>query len=718
MLKKSVILLFCSILLISFTNAQTIQDLNIIDAGDTWFTISFNTTDDSKPTIHYGTSFDDLDLNQEASTISTIHEITLTGLETDTLYYYDIEIDSIVDNNNGKHYRFITNIGDGDTYFMSNEGTDSSGFGSFDQPFKTLNYATNQMGAGDTLLVMDGTYTGAGDNVGLNFGSDFAGTENNPITIRAYNAGYGVHPIFDSEFGSGSCSDYHCAVFKFEETHDIVIDSIWVRNIENHLAETGGFLPRYSNTLEFRNCYASDINSGDYGDLSGGFMFCATKNSLVTNSKVWNNYGDDVMNKGGINLFWCSRNGGSHSTDVTTTMTEIWNSDAGVQVKSWGQEDAVFTNNYFHDLTKGIIDKGANTIFNNNIIYETEIAYECVNDYYHTPSQRPIVKQNTITNSKIGVNFADWHFPVVEVVKFENNIIYSNKDGNNYEIIFDTYHPDCKISSDGPYCDEVQALFTYSDYNLFYNPNENNIIDYDDQEIDLDSYKSSSSLDQNSLQVDPLFEDLSSNDFRLSSSSPAKTVSSTNDYLGAVDPNRQIERIEIHPMKIKLEQDQDYLFSVKIYDNNGNEFPPGHFPIEWEADTGTIDENGLYQKTSSEDDLVRVNVIGFTDEVVVYSIDSIDLCGDDVCNYGECNSCNEDCNFDDCCGDTICNNAENCSICETDCDVCIVNSDYHDADENEDGEVSTDELLAYIGLWKTGDKTNLQMQSAIEEWLN
>jgi hypothetical protein len=67
------------------------------------------------------------------------------------------------------------------------------------------------------------------------------------------------------------------------------------------------------------------------------------------------------------------------------------------------------------------------------------------------------------------------------------------------------------------------------------------------------------------------------------------------------------------------------------------------------------------------------------------------------------------------CGDEHCNGDETCSSCPDDCE-CIP-SNFHDADLDEDGEVSIDELIVYINLWKVEEKTASQMLSAIEEWI-
>jgi len=335
-------------LLILCISVIAVEDVRVIDAGDTWFEVAFNTSTETGGSIVYGTSY--YSLSDSATFSSSFnHVVTIEELDANTLYYYDLVIDGETDDNEGRHYRFVTNIGSGDSYFMSNKGDDSDS-GSFAEPWKTIVNARDNMEAGDTLLIMDGTYIGAGENVGVVFREENSGEPGNPIVYRAYNKGYGMHPVFDAEFSVDTCSDYHCYVFKtLRWTHDLVFDSIWVRNVIDEMAETGGFIQRYSDRIDFYDCYVSDMVGGDRTQLSGAFMFCGTKDSNIVGARAWNLHGEETGNKGGINLYYGSGEQ-RYATNVTTRMSELWDCDAGVQVKSWGQEDAVFENNFFHDI--------------------------------------------------------------------------------------------------------------------------------------------------------------------------------------------------------------------------------------------------------------------------------------------------------------------------------------------------------------------------------
>jgi len=94
------------------------------------------------------------------------------------------------------------------------------------------------------------------------------------------------------------------------------------------------------------------------------------------------------------------------------------------------------------------------------------------------------------------------------------------------------------------------------------------------------------------------------------------------------------------------------------------------------------------------------------------------LCGNLICDVGECNTCPGDCSFADCCEDGSCNNNENCTTCPEDCGNCSVEC-VHDADQEPcDGTISLDELIDYIDSWKTGTKNLYEVMQAIVEWKN
>ncbi len=445
-------------------------------------------------------------------------------------------------------------------------------------------------------------------------------------------------------------------------------------------------------------------------------MIGGTQNVIISGCRVWDVIGDVDPNHGGINIFTRSDLG---NENITVENCEIWDSDAGVVIKSTKQTNIVTKNNYLHDFVdEGIHDIGANSILDHNIIYNARQGIECVNNYDSAIAPNPTITYNTILNSVHGTNLADWHTSDdVRVESFKHNIIYSNELGGDYYALHDTTYGN------------LGAKFTYADYNMFYHPSTNNIIEYNPSGgvIDLNTYQTATGLEQNSQQVNPLFMTISNKDFRLSSGSPARTASSTGDYIGAINPDEQIGRIEIHPLQITLNQNDEYLFIVKIFDIYENEIPPGHFPVQWSADNAVIDQNGVYTKTTSLQDTVHVNVDGYIYDAIVFDSSSQSICGDTVCDLGEtCSSCLADCptgtgevcclgsiHTGNCCDDHDCISPEICVNY-----TCTTSTICGPADTNSDNIVSITELMSYIADWKSGSVTITDLMTGIGEWKN
>ena len=71
-------------------------------------------------------------------------------------------------------------LSSGNTYYVSTAGVDNPGGGSFEEPWQTIQYAADQLVAGDTVEIMPGTYD---EQVNI----PTSGTPANYITLRSYD---------------------------------------------------------------------------------------------------------------------------------------------------------------------------------------------------------------------------------------------------------------------------------------------------------------------------------------------------------------------------------------------------------------------------------------------------------------------------------------------------------------------------------------------------
>src|SRR5262245_5473973 len=78
------------------------------------------------------------------------------------------------------------------TYYISPTGSNSNGGASLSAPWKTFSFAIPQLRPGDTLILLNGTYTTANSGLpeihcGASSHNASNGTASQPITIKAQN---------------------------------------------------------------------------------------------------------------------------------------------------------------------------------------------------------------------------------------------------------------------------------------------------------------------------------------------------------------------------------------------------------------------------------------------------------------------------------------------------------------------------------------------------
>ena len=89
-----------------------LSDLRITTIRDQSLIVSWITDAETTGEIHYGTTTGDLDQiaqdDRGASTNDDTHYVTLSGLQPDTTYYFDVHSNGAIDNNGGSHYTATT----------------------------------------------------------------------------------------------------------------------------------------------------------------------------------------------------------------------------------------------------------------------------------------------------------------------------------------------------------------------------------------------------------------------------------------------------------------------------------------------------------------------------------------------------------------------------------------------------------------------------------
>jgi len=151
----------------------------------------------------------------------------------------------------------------GNTYYMATDGSDTTGDGSSENEWQTLQYSMAHMSGGDTLIIRDGVYTGVSNMVD-SIHYPFDGSVDNYTILKAENDG---QVIFDGEdvrgmFNLGGSFDNHISYVQFE--------GIIYRNSHAGLVGIG-----YVDHIRLLRCGAYDAvgmgeHTGDSFSVSGG----------------------------------------------------------------------------------------------------------------------------------------------------------------------------------------------------------------------------------------------------------------------------------------------------------------------------------------------------------------------------------------------------------------------------------------------------------------
>lgn len=184
----------------------------------------------------------------------------------------------------------FTEIVQASEYMVATWGNDSSGNGRVTTPWKTIQFAVDQLQSGDILLVEEGDYRG--------FVVRRSGTVQAPITIKA--KGGGVNIVTDS--GTGDDPEERITV---NNSNYVIIDGFNVpgdHTSGNGIGAHGATVSKPMQGIVFRNNTVHDVGSGNtYGNTC---IYVSNANgAIVENNTVYNcgEHGVYIANAGAKN---------------------------------------------------------------------------------------------------------------------------------------------------------------------------------------------------------------------------------------------------------------------------------------------------------------------------------------------------------------------------------------------------------------------------------
>jgi parallel beta-helix repeat protein len=298
------------------------------------------------------------------------------------------------------------------TYYVSGTGNDSSDGLSTGSAFRSLQKAANLVQAGDTVLVMDGTYEATGKAV-LQL-QNKQGNENNPITFKAYpgakpvikNSDGGYPVIIDGSSyitidGFTIIGPNDNITLEYAESQKYVTTNRLTRGTGISISPqiVNGEVARYSHHIVIRNNTISKFPGGGVGVDRADYI--TIENNTISETSLYSNLGHSA-----ISILH------SHNIDNNTT-----------DYKFIIQGNVIFDNQQFIPWTQATQPtEGHGIILDSNRNREIDAGIE--EDPY---KGRFLVANNTIyNNGGFGINvFQSENADIV------NNTLYQNSRDPN-----------------------------------------------------------------------------------------------------------------------------------------------------------------------------------------------------------------------------------------------------------------------------------------------
>ena len=206
------------------------------------------------------------------------------------------------------------------TVYVATTGSDSTGDGTVDYPYATIQKGIDSIGAGSTVLVLDGTYTGS-SNKNIDFGgkdiylASTGGAANCIIDCQNSGRGFYFHSgetnaaIIDGfTIQNGRVVDNHGGgIHCYDDASPTIVSCV----VQNCRSESTGVSGGGGGISCYLNCSAQIINciiEGNHADINGGGISCLHEGSSPTiiNCLITNNDSDI--------------GGGIHFTNSTATI--------------------------------------------------------------------------------------------------------------------------------------------------------------------------------------------------------------------------------------------------------------------------------------------------------------------------------------------------------------------------------------------------------------
>jgi len=382
--------------------------------------------------------------------------------------------------------------GSGQTYYVSPSGNDGNSGTLEGSPFATVQRAANQTQPGDTVLVMNGTYSP--------FSVARSGTASAYIVYQAYPGHSPVIQLSTNDW-NGIKTDGGVAY--------VVIDGFEVVGVQQAIT--------LAEAQAAWNCGVGKVNQTCIGggDCAGGQF---AHHIIVRNSKA-----HDCTSAG---IGWCfadyitvennivhDNSWYSHYDGSGITLWELTDIDGNTGTKNVIRGNVVFNNK---NLVSGDCARpGSGITDGNGIIIDDNLKGQSTNVPYNG---RTLIENNVVfNNGALGI-WVCWsqHVDVVNNTVYQNSTVLTSRGEVGWWGGDNRFYNNILVPADGRPQVAVGPQAAEWDYNLRYGGS------------------ASAVTGPNDLSIDPLFADAGCLDLRLAPASPA-IGSGTADHASAID---------------------------------------------------------------------------------------------------------------------------------------------------------------------------------------
>ena len=466
------------------TTPSLLAPINNYNSTEDNVTFNFSSTDSDGDTITYY-----LYINSLYNDSTTDENITVTF--ADGNYNWSVKAGDNYDNSSMSAVRlfYVNYVTD---YYVATTGNDSTGDGSSGSPWKTIQFAIDNVQSGDTIHVENGTYT---ENVDVNKTVNLIGDGYQNTTVSAASSG---DHVFDVSVNNVNISGFTVTGATNSGKGGIYLNNANNSNIFNNNASNNnyGIYLSYSFTNSLIN------NTANANNGRGIYIAYSSSNNLTNNTANSNSIGirlyssslnilrDNIANSNsdeGIFLFASSNNS---LIDNTINFNSLY----GVVLS--GSSSNNLTNNKINLSKDGIYLVSSSA---NNILINNTLGLNFRGIYLASDSSSNILTNNTAKANNYGIYLSSSSNTLTSnrilrsnfaIFDSETNNYTSNKFLNNlnntmfrFEEVSREVADSVTINFSIPMFNANGSLCNTCDYNITISPSENININQEDNEL-------------------------------------------------------------------------------------------------------------------------------------------------------------------------------------------------------------------------------------------